>query len=182
MSALVFAILFVLLFVVFFSMTSRVWLLKSEPHEFSIYQLESQLRGRWDGVRNYGARNYIRAMNIGDLAYFYHSNCPAPGIYGKMRISSQSYPDPTAVDEKSKYFDKKSKDESKARWSCIDVEHVRTFKVPILLPEIKAIADFGPSPLVAKGNRLSVIPIEESQYLLLEKLISEKESEKNSSK
>jgi predicted RNA-binding protein with PUA-like domain len=154
----------------------RFWLLKSEPHEYSIYQLEAQIRGRWDGIRNYQARNFIREMQINDIAYFYHSNCPAPGIYGKMKITSASYADPTAFDKSSPYFDTKG-DKSKPRWLSVDVEYLCKFKVPLLLPEIKAISEFGPSPLTAKGNRLSIIPITNTQSELLQRLLEEKKEE-----
>lgn len=154
----------------------RYWLLKSEPHEYSIFQLEAQVRGRWDGIRNYQARNFIREMKINDIAYFYHSNCPMPGIYGKMKISSSSYADPTAFDKSSLYFDAKS-DESKPRWLSVDVEYLCKFKVPLLLPEIKVIADFGSSPLTAKGNRLSVIPLTDTQSELLEQSLDKKKAD-----
>ena len=102
------------------------WLMKSEPDELSIKDLARLGETRWDGVRNYQARNFIRAMAVGDEFFFYHSSCPEPGIAGIARISSAAYPDPTALDPDSHYFDAKASAE-KNPWSAIDVAHVETF-------------------------------------------------------
>ena len=74
------------------------WLMKSEPEELSIKGLEQLGEARWDGVRNYQARNFLRAMAVGDSFFFYHSSCPEPGIAGIGRIIEAAYPDPTALD------------------------------------------------------------------------------------
>ena len=74
---------------------NNFWLFKSEPHEFSIDTLRLETKSRWDGVRNYQARNFIKTMAPGDLAFFYHSSCKNVGIYGLMQIVSNPYPDPT---------------------------------------------------------------------------------------
>lgn len=89
------------------------WLMKSEPDEFSIKDLHTLGEARWDGVRNYQARNFMRAMAVGDLFFFYHSSCPQPGIAGIGRISEAAYPDPTALDPESHYFDPKASAEKK---------------------------------------------------------------------
>jgi predicted RNA-binding protein with PUA-like domain len=99
---------------------SRCWLLKSEPHEYSIETLQEQEVGRWDGIRNFQARNFIREMGAGDTAYFYHSSCKQPGIYGRMTISTTHYEDPTAVDPASPYFYTKSKSKSESSKSKSD--------------------------------------------------------------
>lgn len=80
------------------------WLMKSEPDELSIQALQTLGQAPWDGVRNYQARNFLRAMAIGDEFFFYHSSCPEPGIAGIARISSLAYPDPSALDPNSAYF------------------------------------------------------------------------------
>ena len=77
------------------------WLMKSEPDELSIKGLETLGKARWDGVRNYQARNFLRAMAVGDEFFFYHSSCPEPGIAGIGRIIQAAYPDPTALDPES---------------------------------------------------------------------------------
>lgn len=93
------------------------WLMKSEPDELSIHDLQRLGQARWDGVRNYQARNFMRAMNPGDLFFFYHSSCPEPGIAGIARIVGATYPDPTALDPQSHYFDAKASHE-KNPWSA----------------------------------------------------------------
>lgn len=84
------------------------WLMKSEPDELSILDLKRLGTARWDGVRNYQARNFMRSMNPGDLFFFYHSSCPQPGIAGIARIEGEAYPDPTALDPASPYHDPKA--------------------------------------------------------------------------
>ena len=92
------------------------WLMKSEPDVYSIDDLKRDRRTIWEGVRNYQARNLMRDdMKKGDLAFFYHSNCPEPGIYGTMKIVREAYPDHTQFDSKAKYYDAKS-DTENPRW------------------------------------------------------------------
>ena len=85
------------------------WLMKSEPDAYSIKDLEKEEETLWDGIRNYQARNFMRSMEIGDQAFFYHSNTKPPGIVGLMEIIEKNLIDPFQFDESSKYFDKKSK-------------------------------------------------------------------------
>lgn len=148
-------------------MPQQFWLFKSEPCEYSIYQLEAKGRGRLDGVRNVQSRNYLLDMKDGDITYFYHASCSAPGIYGRLRIIGSAYSDPTAFDPKSHHFDKKG-DPSNPRWLSIDVQFLNRFKSPVLLSHLKQLKDFGSSPLTSKGNRLTVIPLTEDQSRLIE--------------
>jgi predicted RNA-binding protein with PUA-like domain len=139
------------------------WLMKSEPEEFSIDDLRNcpRKRDRWDGVRNYQARNMMRdEMRRGDLAFLYHSNCEPPGIVGVMEIVRESYPDPTAFDPESKYFDPKS-DPDNPRWYLVDVRLKRRLKRMVSLAELRDhAADFDDFALLRRGNRLSVMPVE----------------------
>lgn len=139
------------------------WLMKSEPDEFSIRDLESLGTGRWDGVRNYQARNYLREMREGDLFFFYHSSCATPGIAGIGRISRCAYPDPTALDPESPYFAPKASEQSNP-WSAVDVEFVERFKAVLTLAQLKARPDLSEMPLLQKGSRLSVMPITEQHW------------------
>ncbi|MFV3404900.1 EVE domain-containing protein [Pseudomonas sp. NY15463] len=139
------------------------WLMKSEPDELSIQALARQDGARWDGVRNYQARNFVRAMNVGDTFFFYHSSCPQPGIAGIARITASAYPDPTALDPESHYFDTKASAE-KNPWSAVDVAHVRTFSQVLGLGLLKQQAALEELPLVQKGSRLSVMPVTEAQW------------------
>lgn len=148
---------------------TRYWIFKSEPYEFSISNLAECLTTRWDGIRNYQARNFIREMNVDDVVYFYHSNCKVPGIYGKMTVITPSYTDPTANEKDSKYFDKKAANLNS--WLSVDVMYKDKYKEPLTLHSIKQLA-LGDSPLTTKGNRLSIIPLTDEQYELIEREIN----------
>ncbi|AGL87657.1 MULTISPECIES: EVE domain-containing protein [Pseudomonas] len=139
------------------------WLMKSEPDELSIQGLQQLGQARWDGVRNYQARNFLRAMAVGDEFFFYHSSCPEPGIAGIGRIIKAAYPDPTALEPDSVYFDPKSSAEKNA-WSAIDVAHVETFTKVLRLDYLKQQAALAEMPLVHKGSRLSVMPVTAEQW------------------
>ncbi len=141
------------------------WLMKSEPEEFSIDDLAACGREPWTGVRNYQARNFMRdQMQIGDGVFFYHSNCKVPGIVGIARVACEAYPDPTQFDPESDYFDPKSSPEA-PRWQMVDVSFERRFPRTISLAELRdnaaALDDF---PLLARGNRLSVMPVTQAQW------------------
>jgi len=140
------------------------WLMKSEPDTFSIEDLKRKKREAWDGVRNYQARNFMRdEMRVGDSVFFYHSNCPEPGIAGIAQVASDAYPDPSQFDPKSKYFDAGSSRDN-PRWVLVDVKFVKKLKRVITLDELKnhpAIADMR---LLRKGNRLSVMPVEAKEW------------------
>ncbi len=144
------------------------WLLKSEPDVFSIDDLRASpgRRTSWDGVRNYQARNFMRdEMRRGDLAFYYHSNCPEPGIVGIVEVVREAYPDDTAHDPESRYHDPKSSPE-KPRWHMVDVKYRRKLKREIGLAELKAHSE-GPLrgfQLLRRGNRLSVMPVGEAHW------------------
>ncbi len=142
------------------------WLMKSEPEEFGIDDLESRADKTepWDGVRNYQARNMMRdEMKVGDLAFFYHSNCETPGIVGIVKIAREGYPDPTAFDPEDDHYDPKS-DPDNPRWYLVDVEFVRKLKRVIPLSDLKAEQALKGMALVRRGNRLSVMPVTKKQW------------------
>lgn len=139
------------------------WLMKSEPDEFSIADLRRLGSGRWDGVRNYQARNFLRQMDVGDRFFFYHSSCATPGIAGIGSISRSAYPDPTATDPQSPYFDCRSSEASN-RWSAVDVCFVELFNTVLPLPRLKEVAALSEMPVVQKGSRLSVMPVTDEQW------------------
>ncbi|MCA1796037.1 MAG: EVE domain-containing protein [Desulfuromonadaceae bacterium] len=147
----------------------RYWLMKSEPGEFSIDNLEQrpQQTEPWDGVRNYQARNFMRdAMRVGDQAFFYHSNCKTPGIGGIMEVVREGYPDHTAFDPDSKHFDPKSNPEE-PRWMMVDVKYVRHTERVISLAELKEHDELAGMKLLQKGNRLSVMPVSEHEWFYI---------------
>ena len=146
------------------------WLMKSEPDAYSIETLEKEKETIWDGIRNYQARNFMRRMEIGDQAFFYHSNCKPPGIVGLMEITSKNIIDPTQFDENSKYYDSKS-DKSNPRWDCVKVQFLFKSKKIISLQELRYLFNEEELKVVKKGNRLSILPVlKESAKLLISKL------------
>ena len=150
----------------------RYWLMKTEPDTFSIDDLQRVGVEPWNGVRNYQARNHMRAMQPGDGVFLYHSSCAVPGIAGLAKVATAAYPDPTQFDKKSDYFDPKSTREE-PRWSLVDVAFERKFAQPITLEDIKANADaLGGEEfaLVRRGNRLSVLPVTAAQWKQLLKM------------
>lgn len=147
----------------------KYWLFKTEPSVYGIEDLKSKpdQTDHWDGVRNYQARNMMRdEMQIGDLAFFYHSNCKAPGIVGTIEVVKTGYPDHTAFDSKEKYYDPKS-DIAKPRWYMVDVKYKSTLKRVITLSELKDQTFLNNMPLVRKGNRLSVMPISSDEWMYI---------------
>lgn len=142
------------------------WLMKSEPEAFSINDLQARpdQTEPWDGVRNYQARNFMRDdMQEGDQVFFYHSNCAEPGIVGIMEVASKSYPDPTAFDPQSKYFDAKSPS-AQPRWFLVEVKYVRHTRRTISLTELKEHDFLENMQLLRKGNRLSIMPLTKDQW------------------
>jgi predicted RNA-binding protein with PUA-like domain len=151
----------------------RYWLMKSEPSTYGIDQLAAARRktDHWDGVRNYQARNFMREMKVGDQAFFYHSNCAEPGVVGIVEIAREHYPDFTAFDPKSSYYDAKSSLDN-PRWYMVDVRFVRKMKETIPLSEIKQNLLLKELRLVRRGNRLSVMPVTAKEWkaiLIMEK-------------
>ncbi len=142
------------------------WLMKSEPSEFGIDDLQNMpdQTEHWDGVRNYQARNMMRdQMKVGDLVFFYHSNCKEPGIVGIMEIVKEGYPDFTAFDPDDKHFDPKSAPEN-PRWFMVDVKFVRKLKRTITLKELKEKPELSDLALIRRGNRLSIMPVSAAQW------------------
>ena len=141
----------------------RYWLMKTEPDEFSIDDLSKKKAEPWTGVRNYQARNFMREMQAGDGVLFYHSSCEIPGIAGIAEVAEIAYPDPTQFDKKSDYYDAASKREE-PRWSLVDVKFKRKLKRVIPLSELKDRNELEGFALLARGNRLSVLPVTKPQW------------------
>ncbi len=140
------------------------WLMKSEPDDYSIDDLERDGREPWDGIRNYQARNMMRDdMKVGDKAFFYHSSCPEPGVVGIMTIASEAYDDPTQFDRKAKYYDPKSTRDN-PRWQLVDVAFERKLARIIPLREIKANPKLDGMILTRRGNRLSITPVSAAHW------------------
>ena len=138
--------------------------MKSEPDVFSFEDLKARPKQTepWDGVRNYQARNYMRdAMKVGDLILFYHSNTKPPGVAGIAEVASAPYPDPTAFDKQSKYYDSKS-DRHSPRWILVDVKYKADLKQFVSLEFMKSDPKLSEMRALQKGNRLSITPVTQS--------------------
>ena len=140
------------------------WLMKSEPETFSINDLKRVKRTAWDGVRNYVARNHMRAMAVGDLVLFYHSNAEPPGVAGVAKVVRTAYPDPTAFDPKDHHFDPKSNPENPT-WDLVDVAFVSRFKRFVPLDDLKSAKALSGMLLTSgKASRLSVQPVDKRHF------------------
>jgi len=124
------------------------WLIKSEPHVYPWSQLEEDRKTAWTGVRNFEARNNLRAMRPGDLALYYHSG-DGKALVGVARIHSLPRPDPTASPGED--------------WVCVDVEPLVALASPVTLADVKAAAAFKDFPLVTR-SRLSVTPVSRTHF------------------
>ena len=129
------------------------WIIKQEPSQYSWQQLEKDGSTYWDGVRNYQARNNLKAMKKGDKLLFYHSVI-GKEIVGIAEVTRESYPDPTTNDE---------------RWVVVDLKPLKAFKVPVPLKIIKTHQELSDIPLI-KQSRLSVMPIKKKEFQVLLKL------------
>jgi predicted RNA-binding protein with PUA-like domain len=136
--------------------------MKSEPYVFSYDDLINVKREGWDGVRNYQARNFMREMKKGDLVIFYHSNATPPGAAGVAKIVKEAEPDPTQFDPESNYFDPKSSPE-KPRWDWVTLGPKKRLKF-VSLDELRAMPELEECRLLARGNRLSVIPLTKAEF------------------
>lgn len=147
-------------------MSKNYWLLKSEPQTFSIDDLirSPNQSSKWDGVRNYKARNYIRdGMKVNDFCFFYHSSCPEPAIVGIAEVIKAADVDKTAFDPKSEYYDPKSTPD-KPRWYQVTVAFREKLKQPITLKAMRENPKLANMILLRKGNRLSVMPLTRQEW------------------
>jgi predicted RNA-binding protein with PUA-like domain len=154
------------------AMTSRYWLMKSEPTECSIDDLAAAPRQTvpWVGVRNYQSRNAMRdLMCIGDGVLFYHSSCPEPGIAGLAEVCSAAYPDETQFDPKSHYHDAAATRDA-PRWQLVDVRLVRKTRL-LSLAEMRGQEALATMLVLRKGNRLSITEVSPLEWRAVLKLL-----------
>lgn len=145
------------------------WLFKSEPDTFSIDHLQKKPKKteHWDGVRNYQVRNMLRDdIKVGDNAFFYHSSTAIPGIAGIVEIVKAGYPDFTAFNPESKYYDPSSS-RDKPRWFMVDVRFEQKFKRIITLEEIKNNPRLKKMAVTRRGNRLSITPVTKEEWKII---------------
>ncbi len=141
----------------------QYWLFKSEPDSYSFQRLALEGRTEWSGVRNYQARNYMKSMQVGDLGFFYHSNTSPPGIIGICRVIRTAYPDFTALDPQSPYFDPRAS-AAKPIWEMVDVAFERPLERFLPLELLRAHQPLAAMALVQKGQRLSVQPVAAKEW------------------
>ncbi|HLU52789.1 MAG TPA: EVE domain-containing protein [Acidimicrobiia bacterium] len=150
----------------------RRWLMKSEPDDYSIDDLAADGRTHWDGVRNYQARNYMRdEMRVGDMVLFYHSVVRPPGVVGLAEVVTEAYPDHTAWDPDSKYYDPKSSPED-PRWFMVDVAFVEKFARMVTIDEIRSHPELSEMVLLHRP-RLSVQPVTDQEFEIVVALARE---------
>lgn len=138
------------------------WLMKSEPDVFGYDDLVRVKREGWDGIRNYQARNFLREMRKGDQAIFYHSNATPPGVAGVAKIVKEAEPDPTQFDPTTKYFDEGS-NPADPRWDWVTVAPAKRLRF-ISLDELRTMPELAECRLLARGNRLSVMPLSDAEF------------------
>ena len=144
--------------------------MKSEPDAYGIDDLRREKTTLWDGIRNYQARNFMRTMAIGDLAFFYHSNCKPPGIIGLMEVMETGLVDPTQFDPQAKYYDPKSSPD-KPRWDCARLRFLGQFEELLSLERLRELYSEEQLSVIKRGNRLSILPVPDKTALdLLERL------------
>jgi predicted RNA-binding protein with PUA-like domain len=146
----------------------KYWLFKSEPSNFSFDNLKNSPSGtaHWDGVRNYQARNYLRdAIMLGDGVLFYHSSIARPHIAGIAMVVRGGYPDWTAMDPESEYFDPASSVQNPI-WYMVDVRYVVHFVREVFLDELKEKSSLVEVRLLRR-SRLSIQPVTRSEWCII---------------
>jgi predicted RNA-binding protein with PUA-like domain len=153
-------------------MAKKYWLMKTEPDVFGIQHLRKRpgKKEHWDGVRNYQARNHMRdGMSVGDEVLFYHSSVSPAGVAGLATIVKAAYPDPSALDPKSKYFDARATPD-KNPWVMVDVKFLREFPRLVTLDEMKTAPGLEKMLVIKRGMRLSIQPVTPEEFAIVVKL------------
>jgi predicted RNA-binding protein with PUA-like domain len=142
----------------------RYWLFKSEPGSYSFDDLSRDGRTHWDGVRNYQARNLLRDdIQIGDGVLFYHSNSKPMAIAGIAKVTKAGYPDDSAFDPASDYYDPKSRPDDPT-WYMVDIAPVGPMREPLTREQLKAQKALAEMLLLQRGSRLSVQPVTKKEW------------------
>lgn len=141
----------------------QYWLMKCEPSAYSIDDLARDKTSSWEGVRNYQVRNFMRTMQVGDKAFFYHSNATPSGVAGLMEIAKTAYPDPFATQENHKYFDPKATPENPI-WLSVDVRFIAKAREVISIQRLREIPELADLMILQRGSRLSITPITATEF------------------
>lgn len=148
----------------------QYWLFKSEPHAYGFDRLQAEGTTPWTGVRNWQARGNMRAMDVGDLGFFYHSSIAQPCAVGIVKVVKAAYPDFTQFDPSSEYYDGTSRPE-RPKWYMVDVEYVEPLAHPVTLAQMRADPRLEGMVLLRRG-RLSVQPVTEREWKIVLELAS----------
>ncbi len=148
----------------------QYWLMKTEPSNYSIDDLERDGVTHWEGVRNYQARNIMRDdIKEGDEVLIYHSGIRNPHVAGRAGVVREAYPDHFACDPDSPYFDNRATQENPI-WLIIDIKFSEKFVSPVFLDQIKSHPDLHGIMVARRGMRLSIQPVEKHHFNLITKL------------
>ena len=139
------------------------WLMKCEPSTYSIDDLARDKTSSWEGVRNYQVRNFMKTMQVGDNAFFYHSNAKPSGIAGRIEIAKAAYPDPFALQVDHPYFDPKATPENPI-WLSVDVRFVAKAREVISIQRLREIPELADLMILQRGSRLSITPISVAEF------------------
>lgn len=153
-------------------MSKNYWLFKAEPHIYGIDHLAAapDKIGRWDGIRNYQARNFLRdQVALNDEVFIYHSSCKNVGIVGTAKVVKPAYPDPTQFNPESDYYDPKSTQEN-PRWVSVDIQVQKIFPRLISLAELKQQSALQEMVLL-KQSRLSTQPVSKAEWKFILSLV-----------
>ena len=146
------------------------WLMKTEPRVYSIDDLERDRVARWDGIRSYQARNIMRdEIRINDEVLIYHSRIRPAGVAGRARVIRGAYPDPTAWDKKSEYYDSKSTSDNPV-WFAVDIWFTSKFQHYVSIDEIRSTPGLEGIMAARRDVRLSVQPVEKEHFEIITRL------------
>lgn len=154
----------------------QYWLVKSEPDCFSIQHLAAcpKQTTHWSGVRNYQARNFMKAMKLGDRVLFYHSSCDPPAVAGTTLVVREAYADRTALDPKDDHYDPKAT-KDKPIWEMVDLRLDKIFPHPVPIGTLRGVKELAGMELLKTGSRLSVQPVRVREFEVVLEL-AERES------
>lgn len=151
------------------SAARQYWVMKNEVTSYSIDDLVRDRQTCWEGVRNYQARNFMRRMRVGDLAFFYHSNADPSGVAGIMRVGKAAYPDATQFDPRSKYYDPRATFAAPV-WDRVDVELVEKLPRFVSIGALRDEPNLHQLLLLQRGSRLSITPVTSDEFSLMARM------------
>lgn len=154
-------------------MAKNYWLFKTEPEDYSLEDIKKDKKTYWDGVRNYQARNFLRdSIKKGDEVFLYQSNTDPLAVVAVCEVVKEGYPDFTAMDKAHHHFDPKSTPDNPI-WYMVDIKLTKVLKRPVTLKEIKENPLMKDFRLIQRGNRLSVMPVTEPEWMEILRLSGE---------